>query len=728
MIIERASYAEDKGRLIKWLRVQYPQLEEEDVKYIAGIRIKDFGRLSRAFLQEIEGAYNNTEEITTILRVLWETNDNLMEILSDKYTFTESIQKLRQEYYGANSKLLKDRMDEMYISNAVRRPIYRTLAIVKDVEKAFGVPDKIFIEMTRGGKAELKGKRTKTRQEQILAYYEKTKEDTRDLKKQLEDMGEYVDNKLQSDRVFLYFMQYGKCAYSGEVIDLQKLMAGSKEYDIDHIYPQAYITDDSIINNKVLVLSKINGEKSNEYPIKASIRSLMHGVWSMWHENGTLSDEKYKRLTRSTPFTDAERYGFINRQLTETSQSTKAVAELLKEKYPQTEIVYSKAGLTSEFRHEFGLVKSRVYNDLHHAQDAYLNIVVGNVYNMKFSKKWFSIKDGDYSIKTKTLFSHRLERNNQLVWNPDTMIGKVKKTAIKNSGHFVKYASFKTGGLFDQMPVKKGQGQVPIKKDMPVERYGGYNKAGVMFFIPVRYKFGKKTESLIMSVELLHGKHFLEDGAFAREYAVDRLQRILKKPVESVEFPMGTRPWKVNTMLQMDGFRVCITGNAAGGSVLLVQGVMQFASEPKWRAYIKAVEKFVGKCKDNPGLIYDKDHDLVTAEQNEELYGIYQFKLENSIYSKRMNSPLDILKKGQDKFKQLSLLEQCQVLLNIHAVFGRLSGGTDLTMIGGAKLNAKTTLSTNVANWKKYYSDVRIVDQSASGLWESKSDNLLEIL
>ncbi len=63
--------------------------------------------------------------------------------------------------------------------------------------------------------------------------------------------------------------------------------------------------------------------------------------------------KKYKRLIRSTPFTEDEKYGFINRQLTETSQSTKVVAELLKERFPQTIIVYSKAGLVSEFRHEF---------------------------------------------------------------------------------------------------------------------------------------------------------------------------------------------------------------------------------------------------------------------------------------------------------------------------------------------------------------------------------------
>ena len=52
----------------------------------------------------------------------------------------------------------------------------------------------------------------------------------------------------------------------------------------------------------------------------------MTPYWTMLKHCGLISDELYKRLTRSTPFTADEKIGFINRQLTETSQSTKAVA------------------------------------------------------------------------------------------------------------------------------------------------------------------------------------------------------------------------------------------------------------------------------------------------------------------------------------------------------------------------------------------------------------------
>ncbi len=45
------------------------------------------------------------------------------------------------------------------------------------------------------------------------------------------------------ERLTLYFMQNGKCLYSGRAIDLNKLMAGSGEYEVDHIIPRAYIKD-----------------------------------------------------------------------------------------------------------------------------------------------------------------------------------------------------------------------------------------------------------------------------------------------------------------------------------------------------------------------------------------------------------------------------------------------------------------------------------------------------
>ena len=52
----------------------------------------------------------------------------------------------------------------------------------------------------------------------------------------------------------------------------------------------------------------------------------------------------------------------------------------------------------------------------------------------------------------------------------------------------------------------------------------------------------------------------------------------------------------------------------------------------------------------------------------------------------------------------------------------------DLSNIGESSNSCITKVSLNVSNWKKNYTDVRIIDQSASGLFEKVSENLLDLL
>ena len=48
--------------------------------------------------------------------------------------------------------------------------------------------------------------------------------------------------------------------------------------------------------------------------------------------------------------------------------------------------------------------------------------------------------------------------------------------------------------------------------------------------------------------------------------------------------------------------------------------------------------------------------------------------------------------------------------------------------IKGSKDEGILRLSLDISNWKKKYSDVRIIDRSASGLFEKRSDNLLDLI
>ena len=77
-------------------------------------------------------------------------------------------------------------------------------------------------------------------------------------------------------------------------------------------------------------------------------------------------------------------------------------------------------------------------------------------------------------------------------------------------------------------------------------------------------------------------------------------------------------------------------------------------------------------------------------------------------------------------FIRLSLEKQVNVLLEILGVFGR-AHGANLSDIGEGTSVGNAKLSSSLKNWKNY-TDVRIIDSSASGLFETVSENLLDLL
>mgnify|MGYP003307509086 CR=1 FL=1 len=98
-IITRATYSEDKARFKEWLRREYAHLPKTEVKYISSLKFKEFGRLSRKLLCGIEGAVNDqTGEYLTVIRTMWETNLNLMQILyADNFEFKQKIEEITKE-------------------------------------------------------------------------------------------------------------------------------------------------------------------------------------------------------------------------------------------------------------------------------------------------------------------------------------------------------------------------------------------------------------------------------------------------------------------------------------------------------------------------------------------------------------------------------------------------------------------------------------------------------
>lgn len=726
-IIGHITYTEDKSRLTRWLKMKYT-LSDTDLKYVSRLKYADFGRLSRRLLEEVTGTVKATGEyFPNIITVMWETNDNFMQIAADpeKYTFCEQIEKLRAEFYANEPVTAETVLDEMYISNAVKRPIFRALDVVRDVRKAAGrAPARIFVEMARGGGE--KGKRTRSRRDQILDLYKLCdKDEVRELSKQLEGK---TDNELRSEVLFLYFMQLGKCMYCGEAIDIGQLKSG--RYNVDHIHPQSKVTDDSL-DNKVLVCSKENSAKGDDYPVPAEYRGKMRGFWEHLKKVGLISDEKFKRLTRGTEFTDEEKQGFINRQLVETRQSTKAVARILGNMFPDTEIVYVKAGLVSDYRHLSGLLKSRGVNDLHHAKDAYLNIVCGNVYHERFTKNFFL--DSKYSVNPKSLFANPVVSGGVTVWRGEEDNALVKKTVLRNNAHYTRFAFVKTGGFFDQMPVRAAEGLVERKKGLDTAKYGGYNKPSAACYILARYTVKNKPELMFVPVELMYASKVFSDEAFAVDYIRRTAADIENKEpaaLEGLTFPLGLRPIKINTVVRADGYDMCITGKSNGGACVLLKSLAPIKLSAHFESYVQRLESYDRKRADNKSLRIYEDYDGINAAENLALYDELTGKLTKRPFSLAVfANQLPVLRKGRERFIGLSLEEQTAALLNMILLFKTSRAGTvDFSLIGGMAKSGLIRCSSKLSNWKKNYKDVRIVDVSPAGLHEQTSENLLGLL
>ena len=728
-IIERATYSEDKSRYIKWLQKEYSNLPESEIKYISGCKFKTFGRLSRKFLCGMEGCDREIGETFTIIRAMWETNNNLMQLLSNKFTYVDGVRDFSKEYYDLHKRTISERLDEMYISNSVKRPIIRTLDILKDIVKVKGcAPKMFFVEMARGTNEDEKGKRKNSRLEQIRDLYKKVDtEDVRELNRILDEWGDTAHNKLQSDKLFLYFIQLGKCLYTGKTIDIHSVISGDGKYNIEHIYPRSFVKDDSVINNKILVDSNVNGEKSDTYPIDSEIQKNMYGYWKHLNKLDLLSEEKFKRLIRTSKFTDDEKFEFINRQLVETRQSTKVLATLLKDLYPDTEIVYVKAGLVSDFRKHFDVLKSRSVNDLHHAKDAYLNIVAGSVWHHKFSSRYYS-KESDNNVKTEIVFTRPVKCGGKVIWNGAVDKDRVVKIARKNTAHITMYSyckhSGQNGGFFDQNPLRKKEGLIPLKKDRPTEIYGGYDSATVSGFILVRYKIGKKTEVSFIPVKLLYLNELINNDDFAVEY----VSKELGNKAKDIEILLNKRIIKIATMISLDGARFGIRGKA-GLSDIGLMNMMPFITSYDYELYIKKLESFEVKHKKNENIVWDEKYDGISKEKNENLYTHYVEKLSAWPYNKRPGNTIYVekLSKHIEDFKELDITKQIYVLIQIQGIFGRVKQ-TDLRDLKESANSGIAKLSLNLSNWKKQYTDVRIIDQSTSGLFEKMSENLLELL
>ncbi len=708
LVLDIAIFGEDKKLLKKRIRTLLPEATDRQVERLSQLKYDGWGRISREFFEDIEAPNPDTGEVLNIINMMRETQDNLMQILSSKYAFAKQIESTNDKEKG-NYGITYQSIDELYLSPAVKRQSWQSLKLIKEIQKIMGgEPKRVFIEMAR---EKQDSKRTVSRKKRLLDLYKNCKDEER---KWTEEIYARDENDFRSDRLYLYYTQLGMCMYSGDPIDLDQLF-NKNVYDIDHIYPQARVMDDSL-DNRVLVKREYNAEKKDNYPIKNEWRDKMHSTWKMLLAKGFISKEKYKRLTRSDYFTNEELTGFIARQIVETRQSTKAVADTLKQALPDAEIVYVKAGNVSSFRQRFKLIKVRDMNDMHHAQDAYLNIVVGNAYYTRFTKdaSWFVKKYPNASYNLDKMFEeHDIWRKGEVAWKAgkDGTIAVVKKMMAKNNAMVTRQVYEVKGGLFDQMPMKKGKGQVALKGSderlLDIGKYGGYNKATGAYFVIIESD-DKKGER----------KRTIE---FVPVYLAEKVERSEENMLEYMRQNGLVNPKlllpkiKMDSLFEVDGFRMYLSGRT--GSQLLFKGAIQLVLDGDDKKTLKKVLKFVARRKQNKNeTISEKDE--LDDESLVEMYDTFYDKLINTIYRVRLGAQVKNLEKGRSAFVDLSKEDKALVLAEILHLFQCNSSLANLKMIGGGGKAGTLVMNNNITK----LDNIAIINQSPTGFYEHRID------
>ncbi len=493
-IIYWVTIFQEKKILERKLENNYKDLTDNQLKQILKLKYSGWSRLSKMLLV---GLKSNDGE--NIMEKLEKTKFNFMQIINNKdFGFSKKIQDLLPK---KDEKITYSDVDIIPTSPANKRAIWQAMCVVKEIVKVMKEePNNIYIEFAR---SEEKNKTLKdTRAKKLLKIYDEIEKQIKYIKNYDHnvylELKKYQSDKELTDKLYLYFIQNGKSLYSGKPLNIDEL----DKCEIDHIIPRSYKMIDSF-DNKALVL-----RSENQYKKHMLVREAFYisderiAWWKSLLKAGLITQVKLSRLTRTKMFeTDNDTEKFIERQLVETRQITKYVTNLLVNEYKDSNVYSIRADLTHLFRLKYKIYKNRNINNYHHAHDAYILSVIGNI----LDKNWHGLGQFKYNDYIKNYMKSDLSKDEKYgiilgMINKNVVIDKVKKVLNYKDCYISRMLEEGTGEFYNQTVYKTIEKPViPLKKDKPVEKYGGYSGENKAYFVIFEYENskGKKEYQLI---------------------------------------------------------------------------------------------------------------------------------------------------------------------------------------------------------------------------------------
>lgn len=735
IITDITIFGESKKMLRETLRNKFSsRLDDEVIKKFAKLRYRDWGRLSKKLLNGIDGCDKAGDGTSvTIIEAMRDFSYNLMELLGDKFSFMERIQEINDKLTEGQVVEPHDIIDELALSPAVKRAVWQALRIVDEVihiKKA--LPSRIFVEVARTNKAEKKKK--DSRQKRLSDLYAAIKHDDslvealngQKFNTLKSDLSRCDDAALRSKKLYLYYTQMGRCAYTGNIIDLNLL--NTDNYDIDHIYPRSLTKDDSF-DNLVLCERTANAKKSDTYPIDNTIQTNQKVFWSFLKHQGLISERKYARLTRIAPLTEDDLSGFIARQLVETNQSVKAATTLLRRLYPGVDVVFVKAENVTDFRHDNNFIKVRSLNPHHHAKDAYLNIVVGNVYHEKFTRNFraFFKKNGaNRTYNLAKMFNYDVNCTNAKdgkAWDVKTSMDTVKKMMFSNDVRVTKRVYEQKGQLADINLTKaskvKADIYLPIKaNDLIVSqntKYGGYSDIKNAYYTIIEYS-DKKNNSIKAFIPI---PIFIASKVLTEQVLLEYIKTVLPK-ANNIRI-IYKRVYN-DQLLKIDGFTYYLGGRS--NDRFCIDNAIQLIVPLDIQFYLKLVEKFTTIMLEDKNIKassvssrnpVNNQVENITLEYTQKLFDYLVSKFNEPIYLKmRGNKLKDVDNVGRKQFIKLSLEERCKALSELLNIFTNRNKKLSLSSIN-------VSASRKVVNFKvSSLDEFKIINESITGLYSNE--------
>ena len=709
-------YADDKKELKKFVSSNF-NLTDEFIKEYLNTPTNKWGRLSKKFLcggDQLEMYYVDDNGILhSILNILEETNENLQEILNnEKYGFNQKIADF-------NNTLTADKTTEEQIEDILdstpalmRRSIIQTLAVVDDVIKAAGkAPQKIMMEVTRtDGKKE----ETKSRYDQLKKQITNDKELTDKKKEEWLEVLENKKNQLKGKHIYLYFMQMGINFYTGKIMDINDVING--KYDIDHIIPQSMIKDDSL-DNMVLVSKDCNQKvKRDIYPICDEIRNNMLDKWREYRTRKLISEEKYNRLIRTKELNADEINSFINRQINVVNYSNIQIKRIFEIKYPETKIIFSKASFPSLLRKEYEIAKMRDLNDAHHAVDAYLNVVCGNILTTLYNDILYMFKEKKEDHKN---ISFNMEKRLINYIDKNNLKDKIKTSRLRHDALITYKPDYDSGKFYKETIFKKSgdkeTGLIPLHTKGPMsdtKKYGGYSQLSQSYIIAVEYKLKNKTVKKLCRVPTLYLKQYNND--------LNTIAKIMIDDEKATDIKV-LRKIYLNQKIKYNGcyYLICTSDDTRCKYKMAYQNYLDNNYLIYLNKCLKKIDELDDEQLSSKELTINKDGDkfLIDKNHNLEIFKAIKEQYNKTIYDSTSYIVRSREMKEED-FNTLSLKKQIDTLNNMIKM---LSRSNEQAKFDKSLNNDGTNyyrVSMNVINNEKVY----IVNESPSGLFKGKEE------